>query len=83
MTSHGERCDATVVVLLTSQIGGLVNERRHYQQGAVLFAEPSGSLLGDEVKFRLLLLDPQPPGNDLLLHLSPAVLLILLACQIR
>lgn len=79
MTSQSEKCNATVVMLLTSEVGGLVDERRHHQQGAVPFAESSCPLLWDEVKFRLLLLDAQPPGSDLLLHVGPAVLLILLA----
>lgn len=65
-------------MLLTSQIGGLVDKRGHNQQGTVQFSQSSSPLWWNQLKFRLLLLDAQSPGRDLLLHLSPAFLLILL-----
>lgn len=83
ITPREVRCLLRVVVLPTSEVGGLVNEGRHHQQSAVLFAESRCPLLWHQVKFGLLLLDAQPPGDDLLLYLGPAVLLVLLACPIR
>lgn len=71
------------MVLLTSQIGGLVNERGYNQQGSVQFSQFSGPLWGNQLEFRLLLLDAQSPGGDLFLHLSPAFLFVLLTWKVQ
>lgn len=65
----------------TSEVGGLVDERGDHQEGTSEFAQAQCPLLGCEL--RLLLVEAQPPGGDLLLHLRPAILRLQLTCTGR
>lgn len=67
--------------VMTSKVSGFVNEWGDHQQGTMLFAKASRSLLQNQLKVRVLPLDVQTPGGYFLLHLCPALLFVLLTYE--